>query len=226
MKRRRRRYCVMFALSLLGLLGLLVAAAAAPDQPAADTPSPKDAYKNLRTAIERGDAEAVKRLIVIDNETDPKQPLVTAYANVLLAGKRLGEVAKRKFPGVTDAFAQGTLSPEELAKIDAATVTIDEDRATLTVEGEDRPVKLRRIDGKWKVVVSEEPADATPPQRADQLTLVQGLADAMNSCADDIAADKFPTAEDAKNAVKERLGAVQAKALQSDPPTSRPATQP
>jgi hypothetical protein len=198
------------------------------DQPAAatDPASPKEAYKSLRAAIERADAEAVKRLLIIDNEQDPSQPLVTAYANLLLAGKRLGEAARKKFPGTSDAFALGTLPTEEAAKIDAAAQSIEGDRATLKLQGEDHPVMLRRIDGNWKVVLSQEPAGATAAQRADQLALVQGLADAMNSCADDIAADRFASAEDAKNAVKERLGAVQAKAIQSQPPASRPATQP
>ncbi len=187
-----------------------------------DAISPKAAVKSFYAAVNRGDAAAVRQLLFIQD--DPQQQLVAAYADLILAGKRLGDTAKQKYPGVTDAFAQGTLAPEDALEIDAATVTIEADTATLKLKDRDEPLKLRRTAGGWRVVVSDEP-DASPAHRAEQLLLLQSLTEAMSQSAEEIAADKYPTAQDAENAVKDRLSAVQAKLMQSTPPTSRPATQ-
>jgi hypothetical protein len=40
------------------MVSLLCLLAAGADQPAGDAPSPKDAYKNLRTAVERAETRA------------------------------------------------------------------------------------------------------------------------------------------------------------------------
>jgi hypothetical protein len=224
-----------------------------------DTSSPKAAVKSLYTAVGRGDAQAVREILLV--EDDPQQQLVGAYANVILAGKKLGDVVKQKFPGMTGAFAQGTITPEDAARVDAATVTIESDHATLKMpektgqqKGGDQQkgetLKLKRVEGTWRVIVGEESAgagagagtgagaaagagagagvdpDAAARYRAEQLTLLKGLADALTQTADDIAADKFATAQDAENAVKDRLGAVIAKAMQTHAPTTKPATRP
>jgi hypothetical protein len=207
--------CTAFVL----ILSMVTAASAQ----SVDTSTPRAAARSLTAAITRADADAVRQLIVVDN--DPAQQLVGAYANFILAGKRLSESVRKRYPGTTDPFAAGGIAPEDAASIDAAAVSVDGDMATLKIQGRARPLKLRRIGGAWKVVISEEPATQTPRQRADQVGLVQGLADAMNSSSDDISAGKFRDVEDARNAVKERLGAVAARAIQSNPPTSRPTTQ-
>jgi hypothetical protein len=189
-----------------------------------DASTPQAAAKSLAAAISAADAAAVRRLILIEH--DQGQQLLGAYTNQILAAKRLGETLKKRFPGVSDPFASGGIAPEDAARIDAATVNINADAATLKLPGREQPMKLRQVDGAWKVIIAEEPENQTPEHRAGQLALIQGFADAMNGAADDVAAGKFRDVDEARNALKERLAAVAAKALQIDPPTTRPTSAP
>jgi hypothetical protein len=189
-----------------------------------DASTPQAAAKSLAAAIARGDGDSVRNLIFVEN--DPEQQLVNTYANLILAAKRLSETAKKRYPGVATPFTSGGIAPEEAASIDAAQVQLSEETAVLRIQGREKFTRLRKINGTWKVIVSEEPADQTPEHRAEQVARVQALADALNGCADDIAAGKFRDVQEARNAVKDRLGAVAAKMLQTNPPTSSPTTQP
>lgn len=189
---------------------------------AADASTPKAAAKSLRAALTIGDADAIRQLLHVENDPDGK--LVDAYAKLVLAGKQLADAAKQKFPGASDPFTQGAIAPEDAALIDAATESIEGDRATLTITARTQPMQLRRIDGAWKVLVSEEPSGATEKHRAEQMALITALAGAMTRVAEEIAADRYDDAAAAEAALKEQLGAVIAKAMRFDLPTSRPAT--
>ena len=164
-------------------------------------------------------------MLYVDN--DPQQDLATAYGKIIVAGKRLGDVAKQKWPGTQNQLAAGTISPEDIAKIDSAMISITGDRAVMRIAGRPEQINLRRVDGNWRVAVGEGAgaADNLPAHRADRLALLQNLYDAMMQSADEINADKYPTLPEAEAAVKQRMGAVVAKALQADMPTSKPTTQ-
>src|SRR5262245_9739635 len=201
----------------VGLMLILCLATIAGAQ-SVDSSSPKAAAKSFTAAVARADGDAVRNLILVEN--DPGQELVNAYANLLLAGRRLSEAAKKRYPGVNDPFAAGGIAPEDAAQIDAGELQVEGEIANLRTKGRERPLKLRKVGDAWKVIISEEPADQTPQHRADQIELLQGLAGAMNSCADDIAAGRFRDAADARSAVKQRLGAVAARARQPQKPTT------
>lgn len=178
--------------------------------------------KSLYAAVQRGDAPTIRQLLSVQN--DPQQQIASAYADLILACKRLGDITSQKFPGSSNPFAQGTLMPEDAAKIDSAEVNINGDTAKLKFADQQSPTVLKRGDDGWRVVIEQD--QDTPKLRSDQLSLLHGMVDAMNKSADEINADKYATVEDAETAVKNRLGAVVSKALQSDLPTSKPATQP
>jgi hypothetical protein len=203
--------------SLAGVL-LVAAVVAAQDQ---DLSSPKGAAKALTVAVARGDAEAIRGLIYVEN--DPQQQLVNSYANLILAAKKLSAAAKKRYPGVASPFTSGGIAPEEAAAIDAADVRVTGDTATLKFQGREQSRHLRKVGNAWKVVISEEPAAQNPELIVEQAARVQALADALSSSADDIAAGRFRDAEEARNAVKQRLAAAALKLL---PSTTNPATQP
>jgi len=137
----------------------------------------------------------------------------------------LGDIAKQKFPAVANPLAQGTISPEDAARIDSATITLNGDRAVVQITGRAEPVELRRVEGNWRVLAGQGAGAAdAPAHRAERLALLQSLYETMNQLADEINADKYPTIQDAEAAVKQRMGAVLAKALQADPPTTKPAS--
>jgi hypothetical protein len=219
----QRRWSIAWATSLVLLLvgfTLHPSPARAAD---ADTSSPKATVKSFYTAAQRGDAAAMRDLIVVEN--DPDQQLAGAFAKLILSAKRLGDVAKQKYPGAATAFAQGTVSPEDIALIDSADVTLSGDNATVKLSGKTDDLKLKKVGNAWRMSYGE-PESKDPARRTKQLSLLQSITEAMTQSADEIAADKFPTVQDAENAVKERLGAVMAKATQSDPPATKPTTKP
>jgi hypothetical protein len=187
-----------------------------------DASTPKAAMKSLYAAVQRGDAATIRQLLSVQN--DPDQQIASSYADLILAGKRLGDITLQKFPGSSNPFAQGTLLPEDAAKIDSADVNVNGDSAKLKFADQQSPIVLKHGGDGWRIVIEQD--QDTPKRRADQLFLLKGMADAMNKSADEINADKYATVEDAESAVKNRLGAIVSKALQSDLPTSKPATQP
>jgi len=77
-----------------------------------DASSPKGALKSLYTAIEKADQPAIIQLLLVPD--DPQQELAKAYASMLVAAKRFGDVARQKFPGVANSLAQAALAPEEV----------------------------------------------------------------------------------------------------------------
>jgi hypothetical protein len=197
---------------------MVAAVASAQDQ---DLSSPKGAAKALAAAVARGDAEAIRGLIYVEN--DPQQQLVNSYANLILAAKRLGAAAKKRFPGVASPFTSGGIAPEEAAAIDAADVRITGDTATLKIQAREQVRHLRKVGETWKVIVSEEPAGQNPELIIEQAARVQALAEALGSSADDIAAGRFRDADEARNAVRQRLAGAALKLL---PSTTNPATHP
>src|SRR5450432_2943907 len=196
-----RRHC---SGSIPHWIALLVLICAAPSLAQVDTSTPKAAVKSLYAAVQRADAAAIRQLLVV--QTDPGQQLIGAYADMILAGRRLGDVVQHKFPGASSAFSQGTFLPEDAARIDAADVSIDGDLAKVKFPDHPPPITLQRSGGGWRIVVEE--SDDTPKHRADQLALLHSMTDALNKSADEIDADKYPTVEEAESAVKDRMGAV------------------
>src|SRR5689334_3841002 len=121
------RFFIPLILSIaLSLLQLGTAA-----QAQTDTSSPKAALKSLYSAIEKADQAGIIQVLLVPD--DPQQEVAKAYASMLLASKRFGDVARQKFPGVASPLAQPVLAPEDVARIDAAVVTIDGDTATVRI---------------------------------------------------------------------------------------------
>lgn len=188
-----------------------------------DASAPKAAVKAFYAAVQKGDANAISQVLLLEN--DPQQELARAYAGLILAGKQLGDAAKAKYPGVSNMLAQGTIAPEDAAKIDSASVTVTGDTVVLKPSPTADPLTLRKVNDTWRVVI-DTGDDAKPENLSQRLALIRGLSDAMKESAKEVAEDKYVTAQDAENAVKLRLGSVLSKALQSNLPTSKPTTKP
>lgn len=182
----------------------------------------KAAAKGLYSAVASGNAGGIEKNLAVEN--DPSGELVKSYADLILAGKKLGDAAKAKYPGASGAFGQGTILPEDVHLIDTAEASVQGDRASLKLSGRVDRIELRRIEGAWKVFIGQ--SGDTPQRRASQKALLTGWINVMNQTATEINEDQFRTIQEAEAAVKERLGAVLAKALRDSGPTSRPATQP
>lgn len=213
----RIMHCIRWNILLLGVV-LMTAPARAQNESA----DPKAAAKGLYAAVASGNAAGIEKFLAVEN--DPAGELVKTYADLIIAGKKLGDAAKAKYPGVAGAFGQGTIVPEDVHLIDTAEATIEGDRASLKLSGRVERIELRKLDGTWKVFIGQ--AGDTVERRDKQKALLAGWISVMNQTATEISDGQFNTIQDAEAAVKERLGAVLAKALRESGPSSRPATQP
>lgn len=189
---------------------------------APDWSTPKAAAVTLFNAITAGDRDAVAAAFFATD--DGERALATAMADVIVAGKKLGNAAQEKFGAAGDPIGRGMLDPGDLAKIEDATVLeTAPDAAVMTVPGQPRPMSFRKQDGDWKLVVTDF-AGAAPENLAKQTRLVGAMAHALDAAATDIAAGKYKTTEEATFAIQQSLHQVMLSFYR--PSTTRSTTSP
>jgi hypothetical protein len=104
---------------------------------------------------------------------------------------------------------------EQLQSLQKAEVKIDGDSATLTVTSASQPMMLRKMGDKWKIDLQSMPG----AQKMDlAIPLLNAMAKAADELADEINADRYKTADEARTAMQQKIAAVQA----NPPPTSQP----
>jgi hypothetical protein len=204
--------------SFAGLIFLAIATATFGQ---ADLSTPKAAARSMFVAIQSGDIDAIRNGLY---QASPQQSeLAGARAELIVAGKRLGDAMHARFPGAAGSIGGGTLDPADLQRLDQATVEQSGDRAKLTVPGQNRPMSFRRQDGLWRLVISDT-SDATPEAIAKQTLLVHMMAEAMNTSATEISSGTHKTPESAVSAIQGRLRDVMLKFER--PSTTRASTNP
>jgi hypothetical protein len=197
------------------------ARATAPAEPP-DRSTPKAAAVSLFKAITAGDRDAVAAGFFASN--GEQRALAAAMADVIVSGKKLGDAAKEKFGKAADPIGRGMLDPEDLERLDDATVVeTSPDAAVLTVPDQPRPMSFRRQDGEWKLVVTDF-GGAAAANITKQTQLVRSMAEAINIAAGEIAAGKYKTPEEATFAIQQSLHQVMLSFYR--PATTRSATQP
>jgi hypothetical protein len=203
------------------LLMMITLVAAAQTRAVNDLSSPKSAAKSLFVAIQSGDTDAVKDALY---QPDAQQAeLMSARADLIVCGKKLGDAMHEKFGASGDVLGAGSLDSADLAKLDDATVEQSPDRAKLTVSGQPRPMSFRKQDGKWRLVISDI-TSASPESLAKQTLLVQMMADALRTAATEITAGAYKTPDAAKTVIEQRLHNVMLTFQR--PSTTRSTTEP
>ena len=197
----------------------LIAATALAAEP--DLSTPKSAAKSLFNAITTGDRDAVAASLYAADDEQAK--LVSAMAEMIVAGKKLGDAARDRFGEAGDPIGRGMLDPADLTKIDQAQVEESGDSAVLQLPDQPRPMSFRRQDGKWKLVVTDF-AGAQPRNIDQQTRLVQMMTEAIGTSADELSAGQYKTADEALAAIQQRLHAVMLTFYR--PSTTRAATAP
>lgn len=165
-----------------------------------DLSTPKGAAKAFANAMEKGDAEAAKRA-----STGGNPAVVESMAKAMGSSKKLRDAAVAKFGDEgKNIMGQENNEMAELAKtVDESEVKEDGDNATLKPKtGE--PVKLKKINGEWKVDLTE--------MMATMGTMGTGMIDSMSKAAsetaDDIQAGKYKTMSEAQQAFGAKMVAA------------------
>jgi hypothetical protein len=201
------------------------AAAAIAAEADIDPTSPKAALKSLYEALEASDATAVRNLF--HAPTNAEKELADAFAAQLTAAKNLGDAASKKYGATGDALSKGMPVKDQIAQLQAAPLTTDGDTATIKIPSQPNPLRLRKVAGNWKIVVSDYAGDNITGQTA----VMKDMTAVFNTVAADINADKLPTPTDAQNALRQKLQAVLYNTLTKHVPpattrstTTKPAT--
>ena len=226
------------------------AAAPKPNAPPATRPTtapttqpagPKDVLKQLASAMRRGEAGEIRGVLYAANETEARMALATSEYAAALAGLQKAAVAAFGEHGAKELT--GDAPPgEEIARIDAATLSIDGDTATVTFVPDKspepvpaanaepdpappppEPVVLKRVAGRWRVPVASLAKGAAPGEIEQRLADLSAQTGLIKEIAQEIAAGKYKTAEQAGEAWRLKVYALTPK---PGAPTTQPATKP
>jgi hypothetical protein len=186
----------------------------------ADLSTPKSAAKSLFDAINAGDRAAVAAALYAGD--DAQATYNSAMADMIVAGKMLGDAARAQFGTAGAGIGMSTLDSAAAAKLDQATVEQAGDSARIMVPGQPRPMSFRRRgDGTWGLVIFESTA-TTQPEMARQTKLIRLLAEAMQTSATEISKGSFKDPAEATAAIQQRLHGVMLSLHR--PATTRSAT--
>jgi hypothetical protein len=193
----------------------LLLACAAPTTAPLDQFTPKGALKIFAKALEAGDRRAILESLAATN--DQERRIAAATAELAAVSAELRAATTKAF-GAEPSRALGVDSAaahDAAARIDSASATIDGDKATVRAEGnEGPPMLLVKRDGKWRVPVSELSKDVEAADIDKNLADVAAQIKVMRQVAADVAAGKYKSAVEARQALDERIvkGAVPATA--------------
>lgn len=208
---------LLCSLLLPGYPGRLSLAQTQPTTGPAGASTPLGALRVLNLGLRDGDAKAIEAVLLAT--TPQEQRMVKAQAGYAASLARLHQAALAAFGEDGARTVTSDLEAESaqgLAAIDKAEVTIKLDDATVQYPGaQDPPLRLKRVGGFWKIALwplGQEANPRTVDQRVsdlDQLTREAALLGA------DIAKAKFPDAEKAAQAWRNRV-------LETVAPTTQP----
>lgn len=218
----------------------------APSTPAPQTPAqppgPKDALKRLAAAMRKGDAAEIRAVLYAADDTEAKMAAAMADYAAALAGLQKSAVAAFGEEGAKELT--GDAPPgEEVARIDAAALSVDGDDATVTFvpdkkdvkppagqqpKGEEEdpppppePVRLKKVDGHWRVPVAGLSKGAAPEEVKQRLADLAAQTKLIQEISTEVAAGKYKSAEKAGEAWRMKVYAL--TPMPSTQPTTRPA---
>jgi hypothetical protein len=191
---------------------------------ATDLSSPRGAARALWNAIRAGDVARVAE--AIDTPDAKAKEFTQASAELLVAGKKLSDVASKHFGKSGQAIGRTMI---DFNNIDDAVqkLQITETGDTAIAIGENKTnMRFQKRGGQWRLVVSEF-ANGTPANLAAQVKLLKDMSAAINEAAREIDSGKYQTAPEAERVIQDRLHAVMIEKFHPmNQPGTRPATLP
>jgi hypothetical protein len=168
--------------------------------------SPKGAAQAFFKAMEVGDAKAAKAIATGSEKQlamlDLLVPVVSGFKQLENAAvKKWGEEGRKAL-----SQGQGGGGFDFEKELKASTEQVTGETATITSskpEQQREPMKLKKIEGKWRVDMSSLPAEGLDnPQTSKML---QAMSDAAKATATEIDQGKYTTAQQAKEAMGQKI---------------------
>ena len=183
-------------IALVSTLVVLLAAAPPPDPGAA----PRAAARAFLEAVLRGDAAGALALVAEPSDMD--RLVVRTQAAGADALGRLEEVATARF-GARGDLGVASRNRKLFDAIDAAPAEVHGDRATLR-PAKEKPFRLRRVAGAWKVESPSERLTGTNQKQIEQA--LERTETAARDVAQQIRTEAVKSAEEAREALRKALG--------------------
>jgi hypothetical protein len=217
-----RSPCYKTRMSLPALLLLL--AAVAPTTTPLDQATPKAALKAFSQSLDAGDRNAILSFLAAD--TDQEKKIAAMTADLAEAAAQLRAATIKAF-GEKDARPLGvdpTAAAAATARIDSSIETRDGDKVTIRpADNEGPPMTLIQRDGKWLLPVAELSKDVEKSDIEKNLGDIAAQIKVMREVASEVAAGKFQSAVDARQALDQR---IVKGALPATEPATTPAAKP
>ena len=209
--------------ALCGVMFLAAAALAVAAAP--DLSTPRATAKSLYLAVQQADAQAIEQIFYAAD--DQQKELCRCFADLLVAGRKFQDAIRVKYGQSGANLGTGMFTDADLARYDQGKLVIDGDTAQLTPEGqsESHPLKFKRVDDKWKLIVTDY-AGATDANLPRQLQTLQAMTQALRTSAAEIGAGKYPTADEAAAAIQQKFHAVMEASLRNNPATTQSSGAP
>ena len=165
--------------------------------------TPRGTLKLLRQAMEKGDADALRSILLAEGEV--QQQMVEAMVQTAQSVRGLREAAVEAF-GEREAAAlagpQPAGDPAQMKEIDEAAETIEEDRAVVRfADVQVNPVTLVRRGEQWYVPVGELSAKLNDRDLSERIEEIRTFNRVMGEVTAEIAAGKHQSAEQARQAL-------------------------
>lgn len=202
---------------------LSVAAMSLPIHAQVNASTPQAAAKGLVTAMQSGKADDIRHLFIA--ETEPQRELAAAFADLILAGRRLEEAALEQFGPEGQPLVSQSLPHPMLGRIDNAKIEQTGDEALLHLPDQPRPMRLRKVGGEWKVDLLTY-AGGSEQALPDQVALLKAMAEALDESAVEVKEGRHPTPPEAQEAVATRLRLIMLQSFAASQPATHPAIQP
>ncbi|MGH7213415.1 MAG: hypothetical protein ACREIT_01340 [Tepidisphaeraceae bacterium] len=205
-----RLVCLGLAGALLARLPVTVFAqtvTTAPAEPTSapvDRSTPKGALKLLTRSLDKGDQDGILSVLYAEAPHDKK--VVEAMASLAAAGAELKSAAITAFgiPGAGALVGDPAAVDAALANIDAATESVEGDRATVG-DGSGMTVSLVKVDGQWRLPASTLTRGAPPEQIEQNLAEAAAHIRAIQDTTTEIGEGKHHTAQEAGQALDTRI---------------------
>lgn len=213
-------------LLLLTLTLCPLASAQAPSTtPATGPGDPKTVAKAFVAALAQGDIAAAKSMAVFTSN-DPavarqEERVVEATSAMMDGFRKLDTAAVAKLGDAAKSLQIVSPSAQAIRDIEDGRVVIDGERAAIVGPSEDKPLRLARVDGVWKVDMTH--ISSQEKDLRTMAALLEGLGQAASETADDISADRFRDVGEVRQAMQTRLRSAMLKAAAS---STQPATTP
>jgi len=191
--------------------------------------TPKGALKLLAAALRDGDAERIRQVMYAANPSEAK--MVTAMADMAKSMAALQKSAIKAFgrEGAKEVVGDtNATDTESKARIDSADVKVQGDTATVTMEdGEEAPVVLKRVDGRWRLPMSELSRGADLGALEERLAGLAEQSKLVRELAEEVAAGKYASPAQAHEAWQSRaMQASMRKAAAPNKPEPKKAPVP